>query len=102
MDTREGDKSANAHITAIKQRLKDLAVSESGFVFDPCSGATFSVNATGLAIIEGLKQGRGPAEITAALNQSFEIVGQRDLRRDLDEFIHLLRQNGLVPRDFAW
>ena len=27
-------------------RLRDLALSDTGFVFDPCSGATFTVNAT--------------------------------------------------------
>jgi hypothetical protein len=93
----EGSRSADAG-----QRLKELAVSDSGFVFDPCSGGTFSVNATGLAILGALKEERGPAEIIAVLEQSFEVVGQRDLRRDLDEFVHLLRQNGLVPHDFIW
>ena len=35
-------------------RLRDLALSDTGFVFDPCSGATFTVNATGLAVLKGL------------------------------------------------
>ena len=39
------------------QHLRDLAVSDTGFVFDPYSGATFSVNPTGLVILRALQQG---------------------------------------------
>jgi PqqD family protein of HPr-rel-A system len=82
------------------QKLRDLALSESGFVFDPCSGSTFTVNRTGLAIIQMIKQGRGRDEIVAHLEQAFLINGQ-DLHRDLDEFLHLLRSNALLPQGFT-
>jgi len=38
------------------QKLKDLAVSDSGFVFDPYTGSTFSVNAAGRLILKGRKE----------------------------------------------
>ncbi len=31
--------------------LKQLAVSENGFVFDPYTGHTFTLNATGIAVL---------------------------------------------------
>jgi hypothetical protein len=41
-------------MTEPTQHLVDLAVSESGFVFDPWSGSTFTVNSTGLVLLAGL------------------------------------------------
>ena len=83
-----------------KKQLTDLAVSDSGFVFDPFSGATFTVNATGLVAIAALKEGLGRAEIDARLRERFEVNGA-DPARDVDEFVGLLRHHGLVPADFV-
>ena len=47
-------------------RLSQLAISASGFVFDPRSGATFTVNDTGRTIIEGLRDGNGLDDIAIA------------------------------------
>ena len=82
------------------QRLKDLAVSDTGFLFDPLSGATFTVNSTGRTILEGLKAGAGRDEIAVLLEQSFQQGDDADLQRDVDEFVHMLRQNDLLPTDF--
>ncbi|MBY0430609.1 MAG: PqqD family peptide modification chaperone [Rhodospirillales bacterium] len=38
-------------------RLKDLAVSATGFVFDPRSGQSFSINHSGVATLECLREG---------------------------------------------
>jgi PqqD family protein of HPr-rel-A system len=84
----------------VQQKLGDLAVSDSGFVFDPYTGSTFSVNGSGRAILEGLKQGHSREAIVEALEREFDIQGPADLTRDLDEFLHLLRQNGLLPPSF--
>ena len=74
-------------------------MSDSGFVFDPYSGATFSVNAAGRVILRGLTEGLGRESIAAALEHAFD-VGPADLPRDIDEFVHLLREAGLVSSDF--
>mgnify|MGYP000919495472 CR=1 FL=1 len=42
----------------LTQRLKDVAISDSGFLFDPVSGLTFSVNPTGRFILDRLRAGR--------------------------------------------
>lgn len=84
----------------VPERLRDLAVSDSGFVFDPHVGATFSVNPTGLVILRALIEGEARDEILTTLTQRFETDG-RDLGRDLDEFVLLMRQQGLVPEEFS-
>lgn len=83
---------------SIDQRLKDLAVSETGFVFDPYSGATFSLNASALCLLRGLKEGLGPDELIARLEESFDVT-DADLSRDIDEFLELLRYNGVLPQE---
>ena len=48
------------------QKLRDLAISDSGFVFDPYSGATFTANSSGRAILEALRDGHGRMAIVVA------------------------------------
>lgn len=62
------------------ERLKDLAISESGFLFDPYSGDTFTLNKTGKFIFQLLTEEKGIKENESALEKRFE-VGEEDLRR---------------------
>jgi PqqD family protein of HPr-rel-A system len=77
-------------------RLRDLAISDSGFVFDPLTGYTYSVNDTALKIVRLLKEGAQPDAVAADLAAAFEIEPEDDLARDVDEFISRLREQGLV------
>lgn len=81
------------------QRLKDLAISDTGFVFDPFSGATYTVNDTARCVLDGLKRGLRRDEIVDDLRERFEPAGE-DLVRDLDELVQSLRLFGLVPAAF--
>jgi len=83
---------------SINQRLRDLAVSETGFVFDPYSGATFSLNASALCLLRGLKEGLDREELLARLEELFDVT-DADLSRDIDEFLELLRYNGVLPHE---
>jgi len=82
------------------EKLKDLAVSETGFVFDPYTGSSFNTNGTGRWILDGLKRGLDRPGIVRGLRDEFEVVEEEDLERDLDEFLFLLRENGVLPSDF--
>jgi PqqD family protein of HPr-rel-A system len=81
------------------QRLKDLAISDTGFVFDPFSGATFTANAAALCILDGLKRGLTSEAVRAELATRFDVRGE-DLVRDVDDLVASLRLYGLVPSDF--
>ncbi len=80
-------------------RLAQLAISPTGFVFDPRSGATFTVNASGRLLIEGIRDGEGLESIVEAITEAFD-VGEADLRRDALEYTRVLRDQGLLPADF--
>ncbi len=81
------------------ERLKDLAISESGFLFDPHSGTTFSLNNTGKFILQLLMEEKGVDEMETALRDKFE-VGEEDLRNDIYEFVSLLKENHFLPNSF--
>jgi len=76
-------------------KLTDLAISDSGFVFDPWSGATFSLNGTGLAVLRLLKDGLRGDALLEALDDAFD-VRDGDMRRDVDEFLGLLQRHELL------
>jgi PqqD family protein of HPr-rel-A system len=70
--------------------IRRLAISESGFVFDPYSGRSFTVNETGIAVLKALQQEQSLDGIRAQLATDFEVAPQT-LERDLSEFLGSLR-----------
>jgi len=79
-------------------KLKDLAISETGFVFDPFSGGTFTVNPTGQVIFKGLRDGLTPDEIVEKLRAEFDDVGHDVLDQVLD-FLRVLKSYGWSSGD---
>lgn len=90
----------------LRSRMKELAISETGFVFDPSSGATFTANRTGLCVLAALRDGHSRADVLDRLRSSFAHDGggspPADLENDLSEFLRLLVQLGVVPPDCDW
>jgi PqqD family protein of HPr-rel-A system len=80
------------------KRLGDLALNDTGFAFDPFSGSTFTVNRTGLAVIEALKEGLSGEALLGRVRERFDARGA-DLARDVDDFLAALRQHGLVAEE---
>jgi PqqD family protein of HPr-rel-A system len=83
-----------------QSHLRDLAISESGFVFDPVTGATFTVNPTGLAILQALRAGGDRAALIAAVSAAFETEGL-DVTADVDEFLQQLERHDVLSHDSA-
>ena len=74
---------------------KNIALSESGFIFDPSTGDSFSVNSTGLKILELLRSGMAEIEIVKTMAESYE-ADHKLIREDLDDFIHHLKQLKMI------
>jgi len=83
-------------MTIDTSRLRDLALSDTGFVFDPYSGHTFTVNASGLSILRALKQGASVEAAIAQVQDEFEPEGGEDIARDVTDYVGMLRSLGLV------
>jgi len=75
--------------------LQRLAINDEGFIFDPETGNSYTVNKTGLFIIKLLKEGKSEEEIVKALSEKFD-VSEEDARRDLVDFVEQLRLYGLL------
>lgn len=70
---------------------KNIAISDSGFLFNPATGESFTVNPIGLEIIGLIKEGKSEEEICAAIAGVYETEPQQ-VDRDLHDFVHMLRQ----------
>ena len=75
--------------------IKDLAISESGFVFNPITGESFNVNEVGYAIINKLKEGAENSEILSFLLSEFD-ADPNELEKDFNDFINMLQKNKLL------
>jgi len=73
--------------------LRALALSDTGFIFDPRTGHSYTANATGLAVLAAMKQGLAPDAIVAQLRTQFD--GGVAVDDDVEQFIELLRELGL-------
>jgi len=74
---------------------KNIAISDSGLLFNPATGESFSVNPIGLEIINLMRQGKNDDEIGKAIisNYSTELSM---IERDLHDFIHMMKQYQLA------
>ena len=69
----------------------NLAISESGFLFLPTTGESFTVSEIGREILSGLQEGKAEAEIVKLITQHYEIdtaTVERDLRDFLTQLVH--------------
>lgn len=76
-------------------RVKDIAISETGFVFDPFSGGTFTLNATGQFVIKAVRDGLSRDQIVAKIRESFSHVTSQ-AAQDVDDFMRTLQSLGLL------
>jgi hypothetical protein len=90
-------KAESAPLSLVRQSIltqeivKRLALSESGFVFDPVSGQSFTVNESGLAVLR-LAQGAGEMpHILEQLAQQFEATVD-EIKRDTLDFAERLKE----------
>jgi len=76
---------------------KNVATSEAGFVFNPGTGDSFSVNQTGAEIISLFKDNRSPEEVIQIISSKFD-VEQIQIEKDLDDFVSQLYLYNLLER----
>lgn len=74
-------------------RLADLMLNDRGFVFDPNTGESYQVSATGLTCLRGLQRGATVNELVAELVATCG-VEPITARCDTDAFVWELNQLG--------
>lgn len=76
-------------------RLQNLALSESGFLFDPATGHTYSLNQTGAFVLRRLIEGHPADELPGLVASAFE-TDEETANRDSEQFMMQLRDMGLL------
>jgi hypothetical protein len=76
---------------------KNIATSESGFVFNPGNGDSFSVNDIGAEILSLMKEDRSMADIISVISDKYD-TGKVQVERDLEDFISLLASFNLIEK----
>jgi len=73
----------------------NIALSENGFVFNPTTGDSFTMNNTGKEVLTLIKEGKSIDQIAEMMNEKYE-VDRNILERYLDDFMNDLRANSLM------
>ncbi len=76
-------------------KLSNLAISDTGFVFNPLNGDSFTLNPTARKILLNLKENKSKQEILDIITEQFD-VDRNDAEVDFDNFISQLSMYKLV------
>ncbi len=73
----------------------NIAISESGFIFLPSTGETFTVNILGSEIINLLKENKGYEDILSFLLEEYD-VEEKTLTKDLNDYLGQLKNLNIL------
>lgn len=73
----------------------NIALSENGFVFNPSTGDSFTLNNTGKDILMLIKEGKNIDQITDQMVETYD-VDKNTLERYLADFVNDLSVNNLL------
>lgn len=68
---------------------KNLALSDTGFIFDPSNGNSFSTNPIGLSIVKMLKEGKEMATIKKKILEEYATDADT-IEKDIYDFENML------------
>jgi len=74
---------------------KNLAMSDTGFIFNPATGDSFTTNQVGMFIIDLLKQKKSNEEIIHELIAEFKI-DKASADKDFSDFVMMLKSYQLI------
>ncbi|MBS4015935.1 MAG: PqqD family protein [Candidatus Latescibacteria bacterium] len=77
--------------------IRKLAVSETGFIFDPQTGHSYIVNEVGIDILNLMKKDKSEDEIVEFILDNYEISFDQ-VKRDYDSFLIKLKQYELYKK----
>lgn len=74
---------------------KNIAISDSGFLFNPSSGDSYSVNPIGQEIIELLHEEKTEEEIMEYILNEY-MIDKNTVEKDLYDFLNMLKNYKLT------
>lgn len=79
------------------ERLKNLALSENGFLFDPVTGYSYNLNSTAITLLHQLQRGKVRSEILKDMRENY-LCDPNTMERDLDQFLGQLQEFGFLSK----
>lgn len=76
-------------------RLHNLAISDTGFIFDPVTGNSYNTNETGVYILNKLKERLDVEEIAKKITEIYDVECEI-AEQDIFQLIEMLQSNYLV------
>ena len=77
---------------------KNIAISESGFIFNPSTGDSFSTNHLGQDIIRLLQSEKSTEEVIHSLQEKYS-VDKQTIENDLGDFLYMLKTYQIIKED---
>lgn len=80
------------------QIRNNIAISDSGFVFDSNNGESFTLNKIGLEILQSLKEAKTEEEIAEVIINKYD-VDRATFEQNYFDFIGMLRHFNLFEKE---
>ena len=77
---------------------KNIAVSDSGFIFNPDTGESFTANPIGLEILDLLKEGLEFEAVRKKILEKYK-SDKDTIEKDYHDFINMLNQYSLIEHE---
>lgn len=77
---------------------RNIAVSETGFIFDPSSGESFSLNPIAVEILNMIKEDSNSEEIQTEILNKYDVDSQT-FEHNFYDFINMLKTFNLVETE---
>ena len=74
---------------------KNIAVSDTGFLFNPLTGDSFSVNPVGQKVIQAFQEGKTEEEVLQMILENYRI-DKNTAEKDLIDFKKMLENYKLI------
>ena len=74
---------------------RNLAISDSGFLFNPTTGDSYSVNPIGMEILKLFKEGKSHEEVQKHLLTEY-MTDEATVEKDVYDFVNMLRTYQLM------
>jgi hypothetical protein len=76
----------------------NIAISDSGFVFNPASGESFTVNTVGIELFNYIKEGKSYDEIRDLVLDKYD-TNEATFDKDYQDFVAILEFNHLLEEE---
>ncbi len=77
---------------------KNVAISDSGFIFNPDTGESYTANPLGLEIVELIRQGLDFESIRRHILERYR-TDKDTVEKDYHDFLQMLDQYNLIDHD---